>query len=547
MKIIKILAGLHFGVSSIAVGSALEVYGCDAFLLGVDHTNHTELRLVKEGIFHFDPLLGRLGNNEVDLLAWKPGDDLQDKEFNLEQITRQIFIPTTEIEWGGNLSSGAATPVGEAFVHTQCVYDGLGTPHTLTFKFTRLPAGLDADNKVQYSLEINSASCSIKRADSSGVEIDANGTPMIVTFNQNGQLNLFDYGQTTVSDTPPKIYLDPFDTRYSKASQVIQLKWGQGAGGTKGFSRYLAKDHVKSRLSSYDGFSKIQWTRQDGGHAYAMVLSGEYPLRLSWIEGAAGVSANALSVPSAVVCPTTVVQLSGNLSSGSSMPVSGTFTKIQRIFDSMGTPHNMIFKFTRLPSGQDPNNHVQYSIELTVDGGSVKRTDASGAVIDSTGIPMIVTFNSSGALNLCDFECATESNVPPQLYVEWTDPSINSAPVKIDLMWGRGKGASPTIWTGKPEPIAEANLTAYDGNSVITYSQQDGLGMGKYEGLRVSDHGEVSVNYSNGHTQNVGRLVFARIPKSQGLEVVGASYRITAASGMPTLSPSGTLTLRVVE
>jgi hypothetical protein len=129
---------------------------------------------------------------------------------------------------------------------------------------------------------------------------------------------------------------------------------------------------------------------------------------------------------------------------GLKFPIGGYFTKIQRIYDGVGTPHELIFTFTRLPAGADADNQIQYGTSITVNGVTVKRNDAAGAPIDSTGASMIMTFNKKGHFNLCDYGQPTESNVAPKLHIDWTDPAINGASLDIDLKLGRGKGATPT-------------------------------------------------------------------------------------------------------
>ncbi|MBH1990045.1 MAG: hypothetical protein I8H80_02595 [Alphaproteobacteria bacterium] len=152
---------------------------------------------------------------------------------------------------------------------------------------------------------------------------------------------------------------------------------------------------------------------------------------------------------------------------------------------------------------------------------------------------MIISFNQLGQLNLCDYGQATESNIAPELYIEWNDVSINSEPQTIKLNLGKGKGASPTAWTGTPEPVAEGNLSAYDGNSLITYSQQDGSGYGRYEKVTASEVGKISAHFSNGNSIDIGNLAFAIIPNPGGLKQMGSSYRVTELSGLPTISFGG--------
>jgi flagellar hook protein FlgE len=241
-----------------------------------------------------------------------------------------------------------------------------------------------------------------------------------------------------------------------------------------------------------------------------------------------------------VVRQTTEVEFSGNLSSGIATPVGGVFTKTQRIFDSMGTPHNLVFTFTRLPAGSDADNQVQYSTNVTVEGGVIKRNDGSGAEINASGTPMIVSFNQSGQFNLCDYGQPTESNVPPKLHIEWTDTAVNSAPLDLTLKLGKGKGATPTAWSGPADQFAEGNLTAYDGSSLITYSQQDGLGYGRFENIRIEEDGTVSALFSNGRSVAIARLAMGTVASPNDLEfVTGNIFYETRKSGSIVLGQAG--------
>lgn len=222
------------------------------------------------------------------------------------------------------------------------------------------------------------------------------------------------------------------------------------------------------------------------------------------------------------------------------MPIGDDkFQKTQRVFDSLNNAHDVIFKFTRLPAGIDADNKIQYSVSITVNGGSVKRFDAIGSVIDTADAPMIVTFNDKGRLNLFDYGQPTESDTPPSLHIEWTDPKITAAELNLILKLGKGKGKSPTSWVGTSERLAEGKLTSYNGNSLITYSSQDGLGIGSYEKVTVNPLGEISANYNNESSLSVGRLAFATVPNPAGLGWTGKGYRVTQSSGFPIVTTGG--------
>jgi flagellar hook protein FlgE len=241
-----------------------------------------------------------------------------------------------------------------------------------------------------------------------------------------------------------------------------------------------------------------------------------------------------------VVRATTEIEFSGNLSSGNATPLGNSFTKTQRIYDSMGTPHDLIFTFTRLAAGADADNQVQYSAEITVNGGTVKRGDAAGAQIDGVGAPMIVTFNQLGQFNLCDYGQPTESNIAPKLHIDWTDPNFNGASMDIDLKLGKGKGATPTNAAIVADPTAEGGLTAYDGNSLMTYSQQDGLDYGRFENIRIEEDGTVTALFSNGRNVAIARVAMGTVASPNDLEfVTGNIFYETRKSGSILLGQAG--------
>ncbi len=243
-----------------------------------------------------------------------------------------------------------------------------------------------------------------------------------------------------------------------------------------------------------------------------------------------------------VVRQTSSIEFGGNLSSGAETPIGGTFPKTQRVYDSMGTAHNIIFNFTRLPSGPDSDNQVRYSVEVTVDGGIVSRKDAANndVPLDGTGSEMVVTFNQNGQVNLFDYGGPAESDMAPRIDIAWTDPTLNSAPLSMEVNLGQGRGGNPTTWAGIPNPVPEGAITAYDGNSLITYSNQDGLGYGRFENIRIEDDGTVSALFSNGRSVAIARVAMGTVPSPNDLEfATGNLYYETRKSGSIVLGDAG--------
>lgn len=235
---------------------------------------------------------------------------------------------------------------------------------------------------------------------------------------------------------------------------------------------------------------------------------------------------------------TTEVEFSGNLSSGSGLAVGEAFTKTQRIYDSMGTPHNLVFKFTRLANGPNQDNQIQYSTEINVDGGIVKRAGGGGVAIDNTN-PMIMTFNQQGKLNLMDYGQPTESAQSPHLSVEWNGGN-GAAPLQINLKLGKGLGRTSSGGGVTPDPTAEGNLTAFDGPSSITYGQQDGLGYGRFETVRIEEDGIVSALFSNGRSVAIAKLAIGTVASPNDLDfATGNLYYETRKSGSIILGEAG--------
>jgi hypothetical protein len=439
-KIITLIACLNIGVSSIAMGATLEVVGGGSYLLGVDRQSQ-EIRLVRGGTFEYDQRTGRLGNQQVDLLAWENG--IQERwGIDLERLMREKFNPTTKIEMSGNIASGYNLLIGQSFTKETYIYDSLKNRHSLKLKFTRLPAGTNADNRIQYAMEATVSGGTVKRDDTLGTTINSN-VPLVITFNQSGQLNLFDYGQDTESNMSPQLYVEWRDPQITSDPLTIELDLGAGKGWNPFKWSGSPNGDAQGYLTAVDANSFITNSNQNGRSVFESVMGNYEPLTFSLIAKWLDLKKHFDPMPPFAVKATTEIEFSGNISSGPSVAVGDDeFQKTQRVYDSLGTAHDVIFKFTRLAAGTDTDNHVQYSFDIFVAGGIVRR-GILGNLIDTNGMPMIISFNERGQLNLFDYGLPAEADIAPLLHIEWTDPSINSEPLMVDLKLGRGKGMSP--------------------------------------------------------------------------------------------------------
>jgi hypothetical protein len=98
-----------------------------------------------------------------------------------------------------------------------------------------------------------------------GSHIDKVGTPMTITFNQQGELNKFDYGIDTESDSAPNLYVEFPDTN---THMQIRLILGYQCPQTRApYGLTTDNTQEEGKLSAYDGpsiifkeFSKIRTT-----------------------------------------------------------------------------------------------------------------------------------------------------------------------------------------------------------------------------------------------------------------------------------------------
>ena len=103
----------------------------------------------------------------------------------------------------------------------------------------------------------------------------------------------------------------------------------------------------------------------------------------------------------------------------------------------------------------------------------------------------------------------------------YTPPGANPMAFNVDLA-----GASPIVQFG--------------GASTIQIISQDGMPIGSLQGVKISNDGTISGQFSNGQNMVLGEIATATFANPAGLVRVGdSSYSSSIASGVPLVGVPG--------
>lgn len=284
-----------------------------------------------------------------------------------------------------------------------------------------------------------------------------------------------------------------------------------------------------------DGFTLLGWPLETSGKIKEginiEVTDDLHPVQINSVSG--------------VVRETSNVEFSGNISSNEEeLSIGATFNKTQRIFDSLGRPHNLVFHFKRIAASSPPDNAIQYEVTADVSGGLVRRNSLSGTELGidnrtdtpaDSSTPMVVSFNQNGVFNLFDYG-VSDSTSPPTIYIEWGADFQQAKNMNITWDVGEGKGVGSAL----PLPNSVSKISAYSGRSEINFSRQNGLKFGRFESIAVSEKGIVSALFDTGQSIPLYQLAMGIVPNANGLEFkTGNIYSETRQSGALVLGKAG--------
>jgi len=187
--------------------------------------------------------------------------------------------------------------------------------------------------------------------------------------------------------------------------------------------------------------------------------------------------------------PTTKVELTGNLSAE-----GGTVDRSISVYDSLGTRHEFVIRFTQ-------SEQLEWQWEVISTSPLLPMPSPSQGTI---------TFKPDGTF-------ASDSG-----------GTINFT--------GLSNGANDMVIT-----LDFSKLTMFSGLSDVSVRSQDGFPPGSLEEIRIDATGKITGIFSNGLTQVLAQLATATFANPGGLEQVGeTAFRESHNSGMPRIGTPGT-------
>jgi flagellar hook protein FlgE len=205
-------------------------------------------------------------------------------------------------------------------------------------------------------------------------------------------------------------------------------------------------------------------------------------------------------------------QASEDLATGAVTP---HFKRALKVFDALGTSHNVDISFVKLAGAVDTWG---YAIHAETPA-EVSGTIGSGGLL---GFGSIV-FNGDGSLGAVDFRTAgsiaadLNSQILP---ITWTNGAAPSA-ITLDF------GTEGALGTGRTDGI-----TQFASPNNIAFVNQDGAEVGLRTGVSIDQDGFVIASFSNGATQKIWKLPIATFANPARLEARnGNAYAQTNASG----------------
>lgn len=185
------------------------------------------------------------------------------------------------------------------------------------------------------------------------------------------------------------------------------------------------------------------------------------------------------------------VVVGGNLSADSAIGAEVNISTV--IYDDQGSAHTALITYEK--TADDTWGYtVSYGGSLTPD-----------VFADSTGT---LNFDTQGGL-------------------------VSSTPISVT--WDAEYTDTSTTFD-----INIENITQTSGNDTAIVRSQDGYQSGKLVGYNIAPNGMVSLNYSNGESENLYQMAIASVNNPNGLDNIGdGAYATTASSGNMIMGRAG--------
>lgn len=195
------------------------------------------------------------------------------------------------------------------------------------------------------------------------------------------------------------------------------------------------------------------------------------------------------------------------------------FRRAVRVFDSLGTAHNLNLSFQKLAG----TNEWGFAIS------AVDSTEVTGAMTADGLLGFgTLSFNGDGSLATIDFRSGTPG------------AGANDPTSTLEVSWSNGASDSSIIFD--MGTAGQSNgLTQFASDYNVAFINQDGAEVGLRTGVSIDADGFVIASFSNGATQRIYKLPVATFANSAELEARnGNAYSQTDASGEFNLREANT-------
>ncbi len=205
-----------------------------------------------------------------------------------------------------------------------------------------------------------------------------------------------------------------------------------------------------------------------------------------------------------------------NMASGD---ITAQFSRNVRIYDSLGTGHDIRFSFIKTATNT-------WAVEVH----AIPATDISTSLPDGQIATGNIVFNGDGTLR------SVSSGLTNPLNIAWVNGAVSSS-IALDL----GTAGQPFGTTGATVIGQSDGLSQFDSDYNVNFANQNGAPVGQLESVSINDQGLVIASYSNGETQSLYQLPLASFANPDGLRsITGDVYAQTRESGEVNLREAGT-------
>lgn len=205
-----------------------------------------------------------------------------------------------------------------------------------------------------------------------------------------------------------------------------------------------------------------------------------------------------------------------NLASGD---LTAQFSRNVRIFDSLGTGHDVRFSFIKVANNT-------WAAEVHV----IPPTDINSALPDGQLATGTITFNGDGSLR------SVSSGLTTPITANWVNGAIAST-IGLTL----GTAGQPFGTVGATQIGLTDGLSQFDSSYNVAFADQNGAPVGQLVSVSINRDGKLIASYSNGETQELYQLPIADFASPEGLTPIsGNVYAQSRDSGEANLRLAGT-------